>query len=94
MKFAAAALFIGAVAAGGYGGNGTWGEVIVTDVVTSFTTYCPEATTFVHGESTYTVTEVCDTPLHCTSENASDSIKGHYPHHHELPVHSYPYDVS
>jgi len=59
MKFAAAALFIGAVAAG-YGNNGTWGEVIVTDVVTSFTTYCPEATTFVHGESTYTVTEVRD----------------------------------
>jgi len=62
MKFAAATLFIGAAAAAAWGSksNGTWGEVVVTDVVTSFTTYCPEATTFVHGESTYTVTEVRD----------------------------------
>jgi len=28
-----------------------------TEVVTAYTTYCPEATTFTHGDKTYTVTE-------------------------------------
>lgn len=30
----------------------------VTEVVTAFTTYCPEATKLTHGGSTYTVSEV------------------------------------
>jgi hypothetical protein len=29
-----------------------------TEVVTAYTTYCPAATEIVHGEQTYTVTEV------------------------------------
>jgi len=32
-------------------------ETYVTDVVTSYTTYCPEATTIVQGSKTWTVTE-------------------------------------
>jgi hypothetical protein len=31
----------------------------VTDVVTSYTTYCPEATTLTYNSVTYTITEVC-----------------------------------
>lgn len=31
----------------------------VTDVVTSYTTYCPEATTLTYNHVTYTITEVC-----------------------------------
>lgn len=31
---------------------------VTTEVVTSYTTYCPFATTFTQGSSTYTVTEV------------------------------------
>lgn len=37
-------------------GNGT--AVYTTEVVTAFTTYCPYATSFTHGTSTYVVTEV------------------------------------
>jgi len=33
-----------------------------TEVVTSFTTYCPEATSIVHNSQTYTITEVCTSP--------------------------------
>lgn len=31
----------------------------VTDVVTSYTTYCPYATTLTYNSVTYTITEVC-----------------------------------
>ncbi|KAI9836877.1 MAG: hypothetical protein M1819_001042 [Sarea resinae] len=48
---AAAALVAGVSAAS----NGT--EVYTTEVVTAFTTYCPEATSLVHNNKTYTVTE-------------------------------------
>jgi hypothetical protein len=33
--------------------------VYVTDVYTSYTTYCPEATTLTYNSVTYTITEVC-----------------------------------
>ncbi|KAH8169811.1 hypothetical protein LIA77_10355 [Sarocladium implicatum] len=36
-------------------GNGT--VTTTTEVVTAFTTYCPEATTLTYGDKTYTVTE-------------------------------------
>lgn len=36
--------------------NGT-GPVFVTEVLTAFTTYCPEPTSIVHNGQTYTVTE-------------------------------------
>ena len=60
MKFAAAVIFAGVAAAGiiQVPKNGTHSEVYTTEVVTAFTTYCPEATTFSHGGVTYTVTEV------------------------------------
>lgn len=34
---------------------------VTTEVVTAYTTYCPEPTTITHGTETYTVTEVCST---------------------------------
>lgn len=36
----------------------TGGVVIITSVVSSYTTYCPGSTTFTQGTKTYTVTEV------------------------------------
>lgn len=38
--------------------NGTWGgDSYTTEVVTAFTTYCPQATEITHGGETYTATE-------------------------------------
>lgn len=38
--------------------NGTWGgDSYTTEVVTAFTTFCPEATEVTHGGMTYTATE-------------------------------------
>jgi hypothetical protein len=39
-------------------GSTTAGGVTVTEVVSSYTTYCPGSTTFTQGSKTYTVTEV------------------------------------
>lgn len=42
-------------------GASAWGNGTIeytTEVVTAFTTYCPEATSFTHASSTYVVTEV------------------------------------
>jgi hypothetical protein len=50
-----AVLAASAVAVSAYS-NGT--VVYTTDIVTAYTTYCPEATSITLGESTYTVTEV------------------------------------
>lgn len=56
----------------------TSGEVWVTDVVTAFTTYCPEATQITHGGSTYTVssaTTLTITNCPCTiTRPASSSV--------------------
>jgi hypothetical protein len=54
MKFSAAAVAAAFVA----GVSATQNVTYTTEVVTAFTTYCPYATTFTHGSSTYTVTEV------------------------------------
>jgi hypothetical protein len=51
----ALAALVATASAGGYY-NGTT-PVYTTEVVTSYTTYCPYPTTVVHGEKTYTVTE-------------------------------------
>jgi len=48
---ASAALVAGASAS-------TNGTVYTTEVVTSFTTFCPSPTMVVHNSQTYTVTEV------------------------------------
>ena len=70
MRFTLAAL------AAGFAGvaiaqNATASDVYVTEVVTAFTTYCPEATQLTHGGQTYTVSEattltVTNCPGGCT----------------------------
>ncbi|KAK8240618.1 Ser-Thr-rich glycosyl-phosphatidyl-inositol-anchored membrane family-domain-containing protein [Phyllosticta capitalensis] len=40
-------------------------EKVVTETLTEFTTYCPEATTFAHGSKTYTVTGASSVSLDC-----------------------------
>lgn len=49
---AASAAFVAGVNA--WASNVTY----TTEVVTAYTTYCPSSTQVVHGEKTYTVTEV------------------------------------
>lgn len=67
MKSAIVAVAALAGAANAWGGNysssiGTAGPtpvvITTTDVVTSYTTYCPFATTVVQGTETYTATSV------------------------------------
>jgi|SwirhirootsSR2_FD_contig_31_8324672_length_880_multi_4_in_0_out_0_1 hypothetical protein len=54
MKFLAVAALAGAAAAGWSGhGNVTY----TTEVVTAYTTYCPEATTLTFSSKTYTITK-------------------------------------
>lgn len=69
MKFSvAAALLAAASGAAAYGKNGT---VIVTEVVQSYTTYCPAPTQITHGDKTITVTKagiVTITDCPCTIE--------------------------
>ncbi|KAG8158401.1 hypothetical protein KVR01_011523 [Diaporthe batatas] len=66
MKFSAAAVL--AVAAGA----SAWENVTyTTEIVTAITTFCPEATTFAHAGSTYTVSSattltITDCPGGCT----------------------------
>ncbi|KAK9450342.1 uncharacterized protein V1518DRAFT_205001 [Limtongia smithiae] len=63
MKFtaviSAAVLLAGAAQAAFTNGTSTtlMYDVTTTEVVTEYTTYCPYATTFTEGNSTYTVTE-------------------------------------
>jgi hypothetical protein len=57
MRFTAASVL--ALAAGALAGSSSAVPSVVTEVVTSFETYCPEATTFVAGSSTVRVTTVC-----------------------------------
>lgn len=58
MRFTAASIV--AFAAGALASASSSASVpVVTEVVTSYETYCPEATTFVAGSSTVSVTAVC-----------------------------------
>lgn len=50
MRFSIAALALGA--AGAMAG-------VVTETLTEYTTYCPEATSIVHGSQTYSISTVC-----------------------------------
>jgi hypothetical protein len=50
MRFSIAAL--AACAAGAMAG-------VVTETVTAYTTYCPQATSVVHGSHTYSISTVC-----------------------------------
>jgi hypothetical protein len=46
-----------AVSAGSYGYPAPGNVTYTTEVVTAYTTYCPEPTTLTHGDKTYTITE-------------------------------------
>ncbi|ODQ63589.1 hypothetical protein NADFUDRAFT_53252 [Nadsonia fulvescens var. elongata DSM 6958] len=73
MKFSTVAISAAAVAgASAAYTNVTLSDVTVTKVVTALTTYCPEPTTLVHGNKTYTVTApttltITDCPCTLTS---------------------------
>lgn len=56
MRFAVVAAAAAAFGVASAASNGT-APVYVTDVVTAYTTYCPEATLLTHGGMTYTVSE-------------------------------------
>lgn len=53
MKFSATILAAATAVSAHYAGNVTY----TTEVVTAYTTYCPEPTTLTHGDKTYTITE-------------------------------------
>ena len=80
MRFAATAAAAGlagvAAAQGGYAqmpANGTTvAPVYVTEVVTAFTTYCPEATQITHGGQTYTVSSVSARCRHVAPESEAN----------------------
>ncbi|CAN8106375.1 unnamed protein product [Discula destructiva] len=55
MKSSFAAVLVAvAGASAAFGDNATY----ITEVVTAITTYCPEATTFTHAGTTYSITKV------------------------------------
>lgn len=56
MRFSVAAAAVAAATGAAAYSNGT-APVYVTEVVTAFTTYCPEATSLTHNGVTYTVSE-------------------------------------
>ncbi len=96
MRFSTVATASAALVAGASAySNGT---VYTTEVVTSFTTYCPSPTTVVHNSQTYTVTEVRLSTFQwrviaiwilefrALEQGRADSNLGYYPDHHQLPV--------
>jgi hypothetical protein len=83
----ALAALVATASAGGYY-NGTT-PVYTTEVVTSYTTYCPYPTTVVHGEKTYTVTEattltITDCPCTIVKPVTTSSVVAPPPTH--VPV--------
>lgn len=56
MQFTKLTALVAAVSAVSAWSNGT--VAYTTDIVTAYTTYCPEATSITMGKHTYTVTEV------------------------------------
>ncbi|KAK1081683.1 hypothetical protein LTR48_007380, partial [Friedmanniomyces endolithicus] len=74
MRFTiAAAALVGVAAAAD---NATASDVYVTDVVTAYTTYCPEATQITHAGQTYTVSQattltITNCPGGCTITHLS-----------------------
>ena len=58
MRFTIAVSAAALVAGASASYNGT--IAYVTEVVSEYTTYCPEATSISHNGVTYTVSEVCD----------------------------------
>lgn len=60
MRFSTAVAASAAFVAGANAWGNYTGPVYTTEVVTAYTTYCPEATKITHGGVTYTVTEVSE----------------------------------
>lgn len=64
-----------------------------TEVVTSYTTYCPYATSIVEGNVTYTATSVSRS---CKTERVSGQwligYTGNHSDNHQLPLHAHPQD--
>ena len=98
--FAAAAL-VGAVNA--WGNSSTYATPSpttyeTTEVVTSYTTYCPYATSVVQGNVTYTATSVSSGWLKLQTRQKkkkthnTDTASGYHLDNHQLPMHSYPQD--
>ncbi|KAL2203981.1 hypothetical protein CC79DRAFT_1324789 [Sarocladium strictum] len=89
MKYSVAATLFAAVSgAAAYGKNGT---VIVTEVVESYTTYCPAPTEIVHGDKTITVTSagiVTITDCPCTIEKPVETKT--YEVCHDCPEETHP----
>ena len=90
--FAVAALAGAANAWGNYSssiGTGAPTPVVITttDVVTSYTTYCPYATSIVQGNETYTATSVSDIPVLYCKRPPANICPGNNPHNHQLPLH-------
>jgi hypothetical protein len=98
---AAAALL--SVASAQYGNETTPSVTYTTEIVTAYETYCPYATEIVHGEMTYTVTEVSHpllpfplfpphNPPHSIPSTLSEppsltTLPGHHLDNHQLPLH-------
>ncbi|XTI91966.1 hypothetical protein V2W45_761099 [Cenococcum geophilum] len=57
MRFSTAVAASAAFVAGANAWGNSTGPVYTTEVVTAYTTYCPEATEITHGGVTYTITE-------------------------------------
>lgn len=91
MQFSYAAIAAAFVATVAANSNVTW----VTEVVTSLTTYCPEATTLTFNSVTYTITEVRSlSPSSHPRTTSLTSLPGHHPDHHRLPMHRLQASVS
>jgi len=58
MRFTVAAAAAAALVAGVSANYSNATTIYTTEVVTAYTTYCPAPTSIVHGNQTYTVTEV------------------------------------
>ena len=75
MRSAAVVAALAAGASAHYAqGNGTISYT--TEVLTAYTTYCPASTTLVHGDQTYTVTEVSRKRIPSHYNTNTDSLLG------------------
>ena len=78
------------------GGNGTSSSAaatattyLTTKTVTAYTTYCPYATTFTQGNSTYAVTGVSPLALSIIPATKLTKNLAHNPDNHKLSLHTH-----
>jgi hypothetical protein len=95
MQFSVVAAALALVAGtNAYAYKNTTTPAYVTEVVTAYTTYCPEPTKITHGGKTYTVTKattltITDCP--CTITKPATSTPVYTPPAVVVPPHSAPY---